>query len=265
MDINPVELVDIAIRTGYRHVSLFTNAPEVPLGEQGSRFVFPTVTQKNKRDVMDRLAAHDLEMLNAEFFLMRPDVALDSYVPGLALGRELGAKNAVTHIFEANPERAVDILGAFCQLAASEDMNVSIEFCQMTPGCKSLEQAVWFVDQVGLPNLGFGICPLHLIRSGGSAADIANLDARYLFYGQINDGLGLHAASTYFDEVHDRQLPGNGDFPLHDILGALPASAPLEMKTPSDSRRHAGISARDYAEDAYRRSRQLVDGLKPSR
>ena len=265
MDVSPVELVDIAAQAGYQHVSLFTNAPVVPLGEQGSKFVFPTVTQQTRRDVMDRLAAHGLGVLNAEFFLMRPDVELTDYIPGLALGRELGAKNAVTHIFEPDRERAVDILGAFCELAAKEDMNVAIEFCPMTPGCKSLQQATWFVDQVGLPNLGFGICPLHLIRSGGTATDIANLDARYLLYGQLNDGHGLHADSAYFEEVHDRQLPGNGDFPLHDIVSALSATAPLDMKCPSDSRRSAGISALDYAQEASQRSRQLIEGLAPVR
>ncbi|MCK9563669.1 MAG: sugar phosphate isomerase/epimerase [Bacteroidales bacterium] len=265
MDVSPVDLVDIAAHAGYRTVSLFTNAPVVPLGEQSSKFVFPTVTPDNKHEVMGRLATHGIDVLNAEFFLMRPDVGLASYRPGLALAQELGARNAVTHVFEPDANRAVDILGAFCEIAAAEELNVSLEFCPMTPGCKSIQQATWFVDQVGRSNLGFGICPLHLIRSGGTADDIANIDARYIFYGQLNDGHGLHQSSAYFDEVHDRQLPGSGDFPLQDILNALPADLPLEMKTPSDSRRAEGVSARDFTEDGYRRSRRLIDGLQPVR
>ena len=206
-----------------------------------------------------------LQVISAEFFLMRPDVELETYRPGLALGRELGAKNAMTHIFEADPARATDILGRFCEIAAEEDMRVSIEFCQMTPGCKTIHAAKTFVDAVGASNLGFGICPMHLVRSGGTAADIAALPAEILYYGQINDGHGLHLAEAYFEEVHDRQLPGNGDFPLHDILSALPADAPVEFKCPSDSRRKAGVSALDYAQDGYARSRRLVDGLTPAR
>ena len=207
------------------------------------------------------MTSHGLEVINAEFFLMRPDVELESYRPGLALGRELGARNAMTHIFEADPARAADILARFCTIAAEEDMRVSIEFCQMTPGCKTIHAAKAFVDAVGAANLGFGICPMHLVRSGGTAADIAALDPAILYYGQLNDGHGLHVAEAYFEEVHDRQLPGNGDFPLHDILAALPADSPIEFKCPSDSRRKAGVSALDWARQGYARSRRLIDGL----
>ncbi len=168
----------------------------------------------------------------------------------------------MTHIFEPDPARAVDLLGAFCDLAAAEELNVAIEFCQMTPGCKTIHQAAWFVEQVAKPNLGFGICPMHLVRSGGTAADIAALDPRILLYGQINDGHGLHVSAAYFEEVHDRELPGDGDFPLHAILSALPPAVPLEVKIPSDRRLKAGGSALDYVRGAAVAARRLVDGLE---
>ena len=155
----------------------------------------------------------------------------------------------------------VVLLGRFCAITAEEDMRVSIEFCQMTPGCKTIHAARAFVDAARAANLGFGICPMHLVRSGGTAADIAALDPGLLLYGQLNDGHGLHVAEAYFEEVHDRQLPGNGDFPLAEILRALPAAAPIEIKCPSDSRRKAGVSALDYARDAFERARALLDNL----
>ena len=261
MDVGPLELVEIAAACGYRHVSLFTNAPVVPIAGQEGKFQFPTVTPDLKSEVLARLGGHGLEVVNAEFFLMRPEVDLATYRPGLALARELGAENAMTHIFEADPARAADILSRFCAIAAEEDMRVSIEFCQMTPGCKTIHAAREFAVAVGAANLGFGICPMHLVRSGGSAADIAALDPALLYYGQLNDGHGLHVSEAYFEEVHDRQLPGNGDFPLADILRALPASAPIEVKCPSDSRRKAGVSALDYARKAYQQARALLDSL----
>jgi sugar phosphate isomerase/epimerase len=265
MDLDPLEFVRVAAACGYDHVSLFTNRPRVPLEGHESTFVFPTVTREMTDELKPLLADSGLDVVNAEFFLMRPDIDLESYIPGLAMGREIGAVNAVTHVFDEDSARAVDILGAFCELAAAQDMRVAIEFCQMTPGCKTIGQAKWFVDQVGKANLGFGICPMHLTRSGDTAADMQALDGRYLFFGQVNDGNGLHVSAAYFDEVHDRELPGDGDFPLHDILSALPASAPIEVKLPSDRRRKAGVSALDFAREAGRRSRALVDGLKPGR
>lgn len=261
MDLSPIELVEAAASAGYDRVSLFTNNPAVPIEGQADKFVFPLVTETTKHEMLARLDANGLEVINAEFFLMRPDVDLASYTPGLALGRELGARHAITHVFETDPARAVDILGAFCELAAAHELKVGLEFCQMTPGCKSIGQAAWFVDQVGASNLGFGICPMHLVRSGGSAGDVAGRADSHVLYGQINDGKGLHTSAAYFDEVHDRELPGDGDFPLHDILAALPADAPIEVKIPRDSRIRAGGSAREYIARTYARARALVDEM----
>jgi len=196
---------------------------------------------------------------------MTRDADLAGYVAGLALGRELGARHAVTHIFDLDRARAVDTLGSFSDLAAAQELKVCIEFCQLTPGCRSIHEAAWFVEQVDRSNVGVNICPLHLIRSGGTAADIASLDARYLVNGQINDGLGLHTSSDYFAEVHDRELPGDGEFPLQRILNALPAATPVEVKIPSDRRKAAGPSALEFARDACARSRALVEALQPGR
>lgn len=261
MDVSPLELIEIAASCGYGTVSLFTHAPHVPIAGQEGKFVFPTVSPAMAREVRERLDAHGLAMINAEFFLLKNDADLVSYRQGLALGRELGARHAISHIFEPDAARAVDLIGKFCDLAAAEDMIVALEFCPMTPGCKAMAQAAWFVEQAARPNLGFGICPMHLVRSGGTPAQIEALDPAILLYGQLNDGHGLHQSAAYFDEVHDRLLPGNGDFPLADILRVLPADGPIEVKCPSDSRRKSGTSAMDYARGAYQRARLLVDGL----
>ena len=111
MDVGPLELIEIAASCGYNHVSLFTNAPVVPIAGQEGKFQFPTVTPDLKGEVLARLDACGLDVINAEFFLMRPDVDLETCRSGLALARELGAKNAMTHIFEADSARAADILG----------------------------------------------------------------------------------------------------------------------------------------------------------
>ncbi len=257
MDLTPLELIATAAAIGYERVSLFTSNPTVPIAGKADKFVFPQVTQDSLDDVLAALRLNGLQVLNAEFFLMTPDIPLESYRRGLALGRAIGARNAMTHVFEADPARAVDLLGRFCDLAAEEGLTVSIEFCPMTSGCKSIAQARWFAQQVGRPNIGFGICPMHLVRSGGTAADVA---AQPVLYGQINDGKGLHVSDAYFDEVHDREMPGEGSFPLADILAALPADAPVEVKLPRESRIKAGQPARAHLERAYRLSRALLDG-----
>lgn len=264
-ELDPLEFVKVAAASGYDRVSLFTHAPSVPHTGRESMFAFPTVTREMKREMLELLNANGLRVNGAEFFLMTPNVDLSNYVSGLALGRELGAVHAVTHVFEVDKARAVDTVGAFCDLAAAEELKVCIEFCPHTPGCKSIQEAAWLVDQVGKSNLGINICPLHLIRSGGTAADIARLGTRYFLNGQINDGHGLHSSSDYFAEIHNRELPGAGEFPLHDILSALPTATPIEVKAPCNRRKEAGVSAQEYAREAGARSRALLDGLTPSR
>jgi sugar phosphate isomerase/epimerase len=262
-ELDPSEFVEIAAQSGYEQVSLFTHIPRVPHAGREAMFAFPAVTPETRREMLQRLDANGLRVVGAEFFLMTQETDLLSYVAGLALGRELGAVHAVTHIFDLDRVRAVDTLGTFSDLAAAQELKVCIEFCQLTPGCRSIHDAEWFVEQVDRANVGVNICPLHLIRSGGTAADIASLDSRYILNGQINDGLGLHTSSDYFAEVHDRELPGDGEFPLRQILGALPAGAPIEVKIPSDRRKAAGRSALEFAHNAAARSRALVDALRP--
>jgi sugar phosphate isomerase/epimerase len=264
-ELDPFDFVEVAAASGYDQVSLFTHIPRVPHAGREGMFAFPAVTPETKREMLQRLDAQGMRVIGAEFFLMTQDAALPSYVTGLALGRELGAINAVTHIFDLDRARAVDTLGAFSDLAAAQELKVCIEFCQLTPGCRSIHDAAWFVEQVDRANLGVNVCPLHLIRSNGTAADIASLDARYFVNGQINDGLGLHTSSDYFAEVHNRELPGDGEFPLQQILSALPAATPIEVKIPSDRRRAAGPSVLEFARDAGARSRTLVDALQPDR
>jgi sugar phosphate isomerase/epimerase len=264
-ELDPPAFIEDAAQAGYDQLSLFTNAPHVPQAGHEGKFVYPTVTPHMVPEVKARLDAHGLKVVGAEFFLITPDVDLAAYGSGLATGSALGAAHVMTHIFDTDEGRAVDRLGAFCDLAADHGLKVAIEFCSLTPGCRSIGQAAWFVDQVGRPNLGFSVCPMHLTRSGGTADDIAALDAHYFLNGQINDGHGLHASSDYFAEVHDRELPGDGDFPLHEILSALPAATPIEVKIPYERRKQTGMSALDLAREAFARSRALVDALESQR
>jgi sugar phosphate isomerase/epimerase len=264
-ELDPFEFVEVAAASGYDQVSLFTHIPRVPHAGREAMFAFPAVTPETKREMLQRLGANGLRVVGAEFFLMTQDADLPSYVAGLELARDLGAMHAVTHVFDLDRARAVDTLGAFSDLAAAQELKVCVEFCQLTPGCRSIHDAAWFVGQVDRANVGVNICPPHLIRSGGTAADIASVDARYVVNGQINDGLGLHTSSDYFAEVHDRELPGDGEFPLQQILNALPAATPIEVKIPSDRRKAGGPSALEFARDAGVRSRALIDALQPGR
>jgi sugar phosphate isomerase/epimerase len=232
---------------------------------QKARLLFPTVTREMQRGLQERLAAHDVAVMGVEFFPITADADLADYVDGLSLGRALGATRAVTHIHDTDSARAVDKLGALCDLAAKEELAIGIEFTSLTRGCGSIQRAAWFVDQVQRSNLGIGVDCLHLVRSGGTIEDLEELESRYFSYAQICDGFGLEASSDYMIESHDRQLPGDGNFPLAAIMGALPAATALEVEVPSAKRLKAGVSALEHARLAMVQARALVDRVAPTR
>jgi sugar phosphate isomerase/epimerase len=262
IEVELVEFVKIAAASGCNQISLITYS-EVALPGQKSRALFPTITPDMKHAALESLADNGVSVQGIEFFDITAEADVADYVPALALSRELGGVRAVTHIHDTDSARAVDKLGALCDVAAAEGLTLAIEFMGLTPACDSLERAVWFVDQVGKPTLGIGVDCLHLVRTGGTAVDIARHAARYFSYAQICDGHGLHRSSGYWDEAGNRELPGAGDFPLVEIISALPAGVTLEVELPSANRLKAGVPAQNFVPDAVSRRRDIVRTATP--
>jgi sugar phosphate isomerase/epimerase len=265
MDVDPLQFVEIAASAGCDRISIFTFSPQPVLPGQRSRLLFPTLTREMQLGMQQSLVAHGIAVIGVEFFPITADVNLAEYVTGLSLGRALGATRAVTHIHDVDGARAVDRLGALCDLAAKEELTIGIEFTSLTRGCDSIQRASWFVDQVQRSNLGIGVDCLHLVRSGATVKDLDGLESRYFSYAQICDGFGLGASSDYMTESHDRELPGDGDFPLEAIIRSLPAATALEVEVPSAKRVKAGVTALEHARRAVARARELVDRATPSR
>jgi sugar phosphate isomerase/epimerase len=227
---------------------------------------YPTpIALEMKRKLRAALADNGVALDGVEFFPITAEVDFDVYKPALALGAELGARRAVGHVFILEDAPAVARLGEFCDLAESFGLKFTSEFCPLTPGNPSLERARWLVDQVGRDSFGIGVDMLHVVRSGATAADLASLDPRYFGIVQVCDALGTHASSDYIRDVHNRELPGHGDLPLHDLLSAVPAAQPIEAEVPAAHRRAAGVTAAEHVRDVLAATRAVVAGLTPTR
>lgn len=264
--VTPAEFVRIAADNDCRHVTMFAYDGGHVLPRTNSGLSYPTpVSAETKDEVGRALADGGVALDGVEFFPLTADVDLDLYKPALALGAELGARRAVTHIFIQDDALVVDRLGAFCDLAEAHGMRVSSEFCPLTPGNPSLARAKWLVDQVGRDSFGIGVDMLHVIRSGAGPADIAELDPRYFGVVQICDARGVQASSDYIKDVHNREVPGQGDLPLHALLSAVPANLPIEAEVPAAHRRAAGITAAEHVRDVLAGTRAVVAGLTPRR
>jgi sugar phosphate isomerase/epimerase len=249
MALDPAGLVALAAQTGCDGVCVFTHVPESAAGAG-----FPAVTPTNKAAMLSAMVSHNVAVTNVEFFPITKDVVVGDFAAGLALGAELGATRAVCHIHDTDAARAVDRMGQLADLAASKGLGLGLEFMPMTPGCPDIHRAAWFIDQIARANLGVAVDMLHLVRSGGTAADVAAMDARYFAYAQICDGKGLHADDNYLPEALSREQPGVGDFPMVEILEALPFACALDVEVPNSR----NVIASEWAAEAVTRSRALI-------
>jgi sugar phosphate isomerase/epimerase len=252
MELSPLEFVDLAADAGCDKVCLFANWPP------GLPAELPTVPRRLGRELTARLADRGLGVAGCDFFPVIAGLDVATYEGSVAFAAELGARHLITAVWDEDPASGVAGLGALSELAAAHGLKVGIEFMGMTPACARLEQAIWYVDQVGREDLGIDVDVLHLVRSGGSASDVARLAPRYFNNAQICDGHGLAVTADYMQEAGaDRATPGKGDFPLREVFAAVPMETPIDLELPSMSR--GGADVRDFVLDAVARTRAILD------
>lgn len=171
----------------------------------------------------------------------------------------------VTHIHDPDPLRATDCLGRFAELAGEYGLQLGLEFMALTPGCTSLAAAAGFVKRVGRANLGVGVDALHLARSGGTPAEVAALAPGLIAYAQLCDGPLLAPSvealdpARYAEEAFNRLPPGQGVFPLAELLRALPPAAALDVEVPMPRLVTQGVAATQRARLAVDGARNLLD------
>jgi len=264
--VGPAEFVRIAADAGCRRVTMFAydGSDILPRSNSGLSYPVP-ITAESKEEVRRALAETGVALDGVEFFPLVAGVDFELYRPALKLGRDLGATRAVTHIFIEDDELVVERLGELAELANSIGLRLTSEFCPLTAGNPSLERAKWLVDQVGSERFGIGVDVLHLIRSGGIPTDVAALDPRYFGVVQICDAIGAHASSDYIKDVHNREVPGQGDLPIREFLNAVPATMAIEAEVPAAHRRAAGISAAQHCREVFEAASAIAETLEPVR
>jgi sugar phosphate isomerase/epimerase len=264
--VEPDDFVRLAADSGCNRVTMFAYNGNATLPSTNTGLTYPTPISADKKEAVRRaLAETGVALDGVEFFPITAEVDFEAYKPALAIGADLGARRAVGHVFIVDDALVVDRIGAFCDLAASFGLRFTSEFCPMTVGNPSLPRAKWLVDQVGRDDFAIGVDMLHTVRSGATAADLAKLDPRYFGIVQICDAQGAGQSSDYIKDVHNREIPGQGDLPLHELLNAVPAAQPIEIEVPAQRRRASGVTAAEHVRDAVAGTRAVVAGLEPTR
>lgn len=234
----PVRFVELAADLGVRNISLGLHPPDInphgypayALGDLGLQREFKAVTR-------DR----GVTLALAEGFFVLPGRDVADYAADLDRMRELGAKRVNTLALEPDQGRCFDQFARLTELAAGRDMAVTLEFIPGT-AVGDLAAAAAAARHVGRPEFGVLVDTMHLVRSGSTAADVAALPVGVVTYAQLCDCPRVSPYASYAEEAkYERLPPGEGEFPLADILQALPAGLVIGLEIPQRRLAEAGV------------------------
>ena len=157
-------------------------------------------------------------------------------------------------------EQVVDSLGRFADNAAEHGIRPHLEPIPSTK-VHDLTDALAFVQAVNRPNLGLLLDTYNLGRAGVEPAELDAVPHELLFQLQIADGVGIEDGADYFaDAFHLRTLPGEGSFPVTEMIAALARKGPLPPSGPEvlNPKLHA-LQPRDCGRVTAEAMRKLID------
>ncbi len=216
-------------------------------------------TDAQTRELGSYLSDNAMPVIDVEVLWLQPDSSIDDHRRILDVGMELGARNALCVASVPDDDQVTAWLQHLCEHVEGSAIRIALEFGIFT-NVKSLGQALRILDGVDSAAKAMLIDPIHVDRSGASAADIAAVDRSLLPYAQFCDAPALRPDPDDFDAViidaiDLREQCGEGDLPLADIFQALPRDIPLSIELRSKA-------LRDGYPDPVERAGAVLDATK---
>lgn len=247
------ELADIAGDLGCQHLCLFVKVPGPPTPS------FPRIQSvQAARDLKSHLDARGMSVWNVDTFMVLPGVDIAEYRETLDIAAALGAKTVNALNLLPGPELApaAEILGAFSDLAADHGLSVILEWYRFSR-TRTLADALELTTLANRSNLKLNVDILHLMRNGGRPEDLAAVDPGLMHYAQICDGPLQAPEDQMTEAVTERNVPGEGEFPLADFVRRLPSDGVLSIEAPVNRLRQS-LNARQLAERLVAGTRRVL-------
>lgn len=227
LDTPPAELITAAAAAGLASVG-FRIEPAAPGGIE-----YPLRTAAEQAEVRRRCNETGVGVLYVELISLSERTVAADHRRLLETGAAIGASRLTVAGDSTDLALVADKLGEICDLAAPLGIAVDLEFMPFR-GVRSLADALAVVRECGRSNAHILIDALHIMRSATPVASIRALDPRLVGTFQICDGpLAAPARADLVTEARTRRLiPGEGQFPLIDMLDALPAGTPIGVEVP---------------------------------
>jgi len=222
-DLSALDLIEVAGALGCAAVSLFVQP--LPLGPYKDL----VNDQAARREVLAALRRRKLAVGIVEPFMLQEKTDWDEFERLAELVAELGGRiNALG--FDGQPTRLRDGICRLARIADAAGVEMAIEafpLSSIRTQADSLRLAV-----EASPRVGLCVDTLHVIRSGGSWADVAALPPERILHVQLNDG-PLEPPQDRYQEATVRRLPpGQGEFDLEAFIPLIPQTATVAIEAP---------------------------------
>jgi sugar phosphate isomerase/epimerase len=262
--LTPPELVTAAARAGYDFVGVRVKAVtpgehQYPM-EPGSPM---------SRETVARLDDTGLTVRDVEFLTVGPDTGPDDWRPALAAGAALGARTFSVVGVDRDRGRLTDTLARLTADAADHGIVPTLEPISYQPVSRVADAAA-IARAAGCAVL---LDALHIQRGGSSLDDVRALDADLVPCVQLCDGplavpvslplpavlpLGMTADGSVLqvEARVQRQVVGEGELPLAELLAAVPPATPISVEVP-----RAALAARLSASELAAHHLRAVQAL----
>ena len=141
-------------------------------------------------------------------------------------------------------EEAAEAFAGLCARAAEHGLLVHLEWLAWSR-IPDLSTALEIVELAGAPNGGLNVDAWHVARTGTTLDDLRRVPAARVLAVQLDDGPARPEADLVHATLHDRVLPGDGEFDLHglvDVLREIGTTAPFGVEVFSDALHESGAA-----------------------
>ena len=259
--LSPPELVSTAAAAGYDFVGIRVNAVT-----EGERQYPMEPGSPMSRETLLRLDDTGLRVRDVEFLTLGPDTGPADWRPALDAGAALGARTISVVGTDPDRRRLTDTLAALTADAAAVGIRPTLEPISYQP-VRTVTEAAEIASAAGAAVL---LDALHIQRGGSTIDDVRALEPRLVPCLQLCDGplaapehldlpaqlpLGMKADGSVLqvEARVQRQLIGDGELPLTELIAAAPAGTPLSIEVP-----HAALQSRLTPLEYARRNLQSL-------
>jgi len=224
-----------------------------------------TWTSARTDAVKSALSETGIKVLDIEVAWFHPGEAIDTHDAIVDIAKAISAKNILCVSSEAEIGQTKKRFKHLCQRVQGSDIRVALEFLAITE-INTLARALEVVNEVGHPAGAVLVDTLHLFRTGAGVEELAALEQNTVSYLQLCDATATlvyqSLESVLDDALFLRNLPGQGELPLAEILQAVDANLPLSMEIRSRALIDEFPALQDRANAVFERTQQFFRSLK---